>query len=522
MKIGLRILLGYFLVVGLAAWFLLNVFMAEVKPGVRATQEDTLVGTAHMLAAVVAGDMQAGTLQSSGVLARLQDALRGAIRANVGGIDRHRLDYRVYITDARGIVLFDSEGRDTGKDYSRWNDVYLTLRGKYGARSTRSDPDDEDSTVMHVAAPILDQGKVIGVLTVAKPNASVQAFVERSQQSILRGGALLLGLSLLIGLAVTSWLARALGKLMAYVSAVQAGRKVVLPELGKSEIGTLGRALEAMRARLEGKEYAEQLMHTLAHELKSPIAAIQASAELLQEEMPEQERRHFLGNIVSQNARQKQLIDKLLALVRVEQQQRLEAAESVDLHALARQAGNDFAGALAAAGVTLEFADAPREANAEVEAGAGAGAGVADGAGALAGRAGLVRESGLGLAVPGAGVPLLVRGDALLLRQALGNLLDNAIGFSPRGGVVRIALWRGADDAGIEVCDQGPGVPAYAADRLFERFYSLPRPGGGKSTGLGLPFVREVAALHGGTVSVASAPGGGCCARLALPLPLAI
>ncbi|WP_377702958.1 two-component system sensor histidine kinase CreC [Pseudoduganella sp. UC29_71] len=508
MKIGLRILLGYFLVVGLAAWFLLNVFMAEVKPGVRATQEDTLVGTAHMLAAVVAGDMRAGTLQSSGVLARLQDALRGTIRANVGGIDRHRLDYRVYITDARGIVLFDSEGRDVGKDYSRWNDVYLTLRGKYGARSTRSDPNDEDSTVMHVAAPILDQGQVIGVLTVAKPNASVQAFVERSQQTILRGGAVLLGLSLLIGLAVTSWLARALGKLMAYVSAVEAGRKVVLPALGKSEIGTLGRALEAMRARLEGKEYAEQLMHTLAHELKSPIAAIQASAELLQEEMPEQERRHFLGNIVSQNARQKQLIDKLLALVRVEQQQRLEATESVELHVLARQAGNDFAGALAAAGVTLEYADAPRDGNAGVDAGAGA----ATGAGALAGGAG----------VPGAGVPLLVRGDALLLRQALGNLLDNAIGFSPRGGVVRIALWRGTDDVGIEVCDQGPGVPAYAADRLFERFYSLPRPGGGKSTGLGLPFVREVAALHGGTVSVASAPGGGCCARLALPLPLAI
>lgn len=501
MKIGLRILLGYFLVVGLAAWFLLNVFMAEVKPGVRATQEDTLVGTAHMLAAAVAGDMKAGTLLSSGVLTRMRDALRGPIRAQVSGIDRERLDYRFYITDASGIVLFDSDGRDAGKDYSRWNDVYLTLRGKYGARSTRSNPDDEDSTVMHVAAPILDQGKLIGVLTVAKPNASVQAFVERSQQSILRGGAVLLGLSLLIGLAVTSWLARALGKLMAYVSAVEAGCKVVLPELGKSEIGTLGRALEAMRARLEGKEYAEQLMHTLAHELKSPIAAIQASAELLQEEMPEQERRHFLGNIVSQNARQKQLIDKLLALVRVEQQQRLEAAESVELHALARQVGGDFAGALAAAGVTLELdgaaqAGEPGGAGGEAEAG-----GQADGC---------------------EGAPLLVQGDSLLLRQALGNLLDNAIGFSPRGGVVRITLWRDQNDAGIDVCDLGPGVPAYAADRLFERFYSLPRPGGGKSTGLGLPFVREVAALHGGTVSVASAPGGGCCSRLVLPLPLAM
>jgi two-component system sensor histidine kinase CreC len=173
----------------------------------------------------------------------------------------------------------------------------------------------------------------------------------------------------------------------------------------------------------------------------------------------------------------------------------------VELHALARQAGDDFAGALATAGVTLEYADAARPGT--------------DGGHASQASDG---EGGDG----GDGVDLLVRGDALLLRQALGNLLDNAIGFSPRGGVVRIALWRSANEVGIDVCDQGPGVPAYAADRLFERFYSLPRPGGGKSTGLGLPFVREVAALHGGTVSVASAPGGGCCARLVLPLPLAL
>jgi two-component system sensor histidine kinase CreC len=201
--------------------------------------------------------------------------------------------------------------------------VYLTLQGKYGARSTRSRPDDETSTVMHVAAPIRDGNEVIGVLTVAKPNASVQAFVERSQRKILQRGAVLLLLSLLIGLAFAWWLHHALGKLMRYIGEVEAGRKVALP-LGKNEFGTLGRALEAMRIRLEGKEYVEQLMHTLAHELKSPIAAIQASAELLQEDMPPAERHQFLASILEQNARQRQLIDKLLALVRVEKQQRLD------------------------------------------------------------------------------------------------------------------------------------------------------------------------------------------------------
>ncbi|SFU96281.1 two-component system sensor histidine kinase CreC [Pseudoduganella namucuonensis] len=477
MRIGLRILLGYLAVVGLAAWFLFNVFVAEVKPGVRATQEDTLVDTAYLLATVFADDVKAGTLQSSAILPRMRAYARRDIDASISGVAKRSLDYRVYITDAKGIVLFDSDGRDVGKDYSRWNDVYLTLRGKYGARSTRSDPDDEASTVMHVAAPILDGGKVIGVLTVAKPNASVQAFVERGQQNILRRGAVLLALSLLIGVAVAWWLSRALGKLMTYVADVEAGRKAALPDLGNNEIATLGRALEAMRTRLEGKEYAERLMHTLAHELKSPIAAIQASAELLREEMPEQDRKRFLGNVLEQNARQRQLIDKLLALVRVEQRQRLDVAEPVELRALAGQVAADFAPQLAARGQRVEIV---------------------------------------------AGPALTVRGDALLLRQALGNLLDNAIAFAPRGGTVRIELGRDAGQAIVSVRDDGPGIPAYAMARLFERFYSLPRPDSGKSTGLGLPFAREVAALHGGAVTVENAEQGGCRATLALPLPLSM
>ena len=66
--------------------------------------------------------------------------------------------------------------------------------------------------------------------------------------------------------------------------------------------------------------------------------------------------------------------------------------------------------------------------------------------------------------------------------------------------------------------DRGEGIPAYALERIFERFYSLPRPTTGKSTGLGLPFVREVASLHGGTAEVLNHRDGGACARLCLPL----
>ena len=473
MKIGLRILLGYFLIVGLAAWFLLTVFVQEVKPGVRATMEDTLADTAQLLAVMVADDVKAGATGQSAMLARIESISRRDVDIRIAGITKTRLNYRVYITDARGIVIFDSLGQDVGKDYSRWNDVYLTLRGMYGARSTKGDPYQEASTIMHVAAPVRDGERIIGALTVAKPNATVQPFVERSQRIILERGALLLALSLSIGMAFAWWLNRALGRLTRYVADVEAGKKASLPPLGKNEIGTLGRALDAMRTRLEGKEYVEELMHTLAHELKSPIAAIQGSAELLQEDMAEGERQHFLNNILNQNLRQKQLIDKLLALIRVEKQQHLGAPEQVSLRSLLDQVRADCAASYTARGLTLAIQ--------------------AD--------------------------DLLLTCDPLLLRQALGNLVDNAADFSPAGATVSVTAQLRGPLLVIGVRDQGAGIPAFAQDRLFERFYSLPRPNGAKSTGLGLPFVREVMSLHKGSISVMNHQDGGAIALIQLPRP---
>jgi two-component system sensor histidine kinase CreC len=259
---------------------------------------------------------------------------------------------------------------------------------------------------------------------------------------------------------------------MRYIADVEQGNKAQLPELGNNEIATLGRALEAMRNKLEGKEYVEELMHTLAHELKSPIAAIQGAAELMQEEMQDEQRRHFLANILNQNARQKQLIDKLLALIRVENQQHLSAPSPVSVRELASQVQGDCAARLAARGLLFSI---------DVD-------------------------------------DIEIPGDPLLLRQALDNLVDNAIDFSPDGASIQLRSARRERMLALSVSDRGTGIPPFAQDRLFERFYSLPRPDGARSTGLGLPFVREAAALHGGTVSVQGREGGGAIAVLELPL----
>ncbi|MFD0738691.1 two-component system sensor histidine kinase CreC [Lysobacter koreensis] len=490
MNIGLRIFLGYFLIVALAALLLARVFVAEVKPGVRQAMEDTLVDSANVLAELASDDLLAGRI-NDGRFARHVRALRGRdFGAAIWGFGKRASNYRIYVTDARGIVVFDSNsvdgrGGDLGKNYARWNDVYLTLRGRYGARSTRSDPKDPESTVMHVAAPIRDaEQRIVGVLTVAKPNSTIAPFIARSQAVVLRWGGVLMGAALLVGLFAAWWLSRQLGGLRRYASAVTAGERAVPPK-AVGEFGELGQALETMRARLEGKQYVEQYVHALTHEMKSPLAAIRGSAELLEHAdqtqaggahgMAEADRARFIAIIRSQGERLAQMIDKLLALAEVEHRQRLEQPESLDIAALAHDAAAQCAPRLAQAQLTL-----------------------------LIGAA--------------AGLPR-VHGDAFLLRQALVNLIENAADFSPAHEPIELRLEAHADELRIEVADRGPGVPEYALPRVFERFYSLPRPAGGsRSSGLGLCFVAEVAALHGGRAVLANRTEGGAIASLVLPL----
>lgn len=496
MHIGLRIFFGFFLIVGLAAFLTLRVFVQEVKPGVRQAMEDTLADTAQVLALLAADDMQQGRIGDGAFARRVATLASVPVDATIWGVHKGTIHYRVTITDSRGIVRFDSAGTATGADHSRWNDVARTLQGKCGARSTRTDPDDADSTVMHVAAPIradgvdgVDGGEgasngsphggpIIGVLTVSKPNRVMAPFIDRSRQKILLHGLLLMGCAFVIGLACTLWLVHGLRRLQRYARAVAAGERAEMPLRGAGELAELGRAVETMRLRLEDKQYVEHYIHTLTHEMKSPLAAIGGAAELLQEEMPAADRRRFAANIQGQTRRLELMIGKLLMLAAVEQKQQLDASEPVALLPLLEALVEACEPRARQRGITLRRQPLP---------------------------------AGLGAPV--------VNGDPFLLRQALANLLDNALDFSPAHGTVDIAvLPRAVGMIDIRITDDGPGIPAYAQGRLFERFYSLPRPDGrDKSTGLGLCLVREVAALHHGRIAVDNRPGGGAAATLSLP-----
>ncbi|EMO4453812.1 two-component system sensor histidine kinase CreC [Klebsiella michiganensis] len=469
MRIGMRLLMGYFLIVAIAAWFVLSIFVQEIKPGVRRATEGTLIDTATLLAELAREDLLSADPQHGRLAQAFQTLHRQPINANIAGINKVRNEYHVYMTDAQGKVVFDSAGSALGQDYSRWNDVWLTLRGQYGARSTRSDPNDDNSSVMYIAAPVTDSGRIIGVLSVGKPNLAMAPVIKRSERRILWAGGALLGIALLIGAAMVWWINFSIGKLVRYADSVTADRPVPLPNLGGSELRKLAQALESMRLKLEGKNAIENYIYALTHELKSPLAAIRGAAEILREAPPPEVAARFTRNILAQNARMQSLVENLLQQARLEN--RLEIARRpVPVAELFHRLAEEREIALAAKKVTLRWQD----------------------------------------------TPLMVEGDRELLAQALGNLVDNAIDFTPSAGEILLGAEERDGGVLLTVCDTGCGIPDYALGRIFERFYSLPRENGQKSSGLGLAFVREVARLHQGDIQLVNRPEGGACALLRL------
>jgi len=464
MSLGLRIFLVYVLFIGLTGYFVLNTVMEEIRPGVRQSTEETLVDTANLMAEILKDDFKAGTLSQN----RWPELLRAygerQPKATIWGLPKNQVNHRIYVTDAKGIVVLDSSGLAVGQDYSRWNDVYLTLRGEYGARSSRSDPNDPNSSVMHVGAPIRDDGRIIGVVTVAKPNSSLQPYVDRTERRLLAYGAGLIALGLLFGALLSWWLSRALHRLTGYAQAVSEGRRVEVPHYRGGELEQLASAVEQMRTQLEGKAYVERYVHTLTHELKSPLAAIRGAAELLQSEMPLAQRQRFVGNIDSESARMQQLIERLLDLAQVEQRQTLEERVAVPLAALVDEVLQAQAARIEGKQLRIECTIA---------------------------------------------ADLSLTGEPFLLRQALGNLLENALDFTPPRGLLRFEAERIGEQIEFRLFNEAAPIPDYALARLTERFYSLPRPDSGrKSTGLGLNFVEEVVKLHGGSLRIDNLEGG--------------
>jgi two-component system OmpR family sensor kinase len=225
----------------------------------------------------------------------------------------------------------------------------------------------------------------------------------------------------------------------------------------------------AYRTREHSAAQLRRFVADASHELRTPLSAIRGYLQLYDKGMlsDPDERKRAWTRVLAETDRMGRLVDELLTLARLDQQPELRF-RNVDLSRLVREAADDL---------RVQQPDRPVEVAAEGS--------------------------------------LLVRADESGLRQVLGNLVGNVRTHTPADVPVRLGVER--EDGVVRLCvaDEGPGLAADDAARVFDRFF---RVGGGAGSGLGLAIVQGVVRAHGGEVEVATAPGKGLAVTVTLPV----
>lgn len=304
------------------------------------------------------------------------------------------------------------------------------------------------------------------IIQVAHPLSLRQEMAaDLTRRAVLPLAALLpllaLGIWIIVGRAL-----RPLSSISAAVrsrtpSALQPLRERDVPEELVPLVGSLNDLLARLNRALEVQR---QFVADAAHELRSPLTAVQLQLQLLKRADSAQERALALERLERGVQRSTRLVQQLLTLARQDPQEPEEADAPVDLDRLVREVAADFDPLAQRNGVSLDLDSQ---------------------------------------------APLQIPGDEDSLRVMLGNLVDNAIRYTPQGGTVTVRARADGPDALLEVEDSGPGIPADQRDRVFDRFYRVPRQDTSEEgSGLGLAIVKRVVDRHRGWISLDSGKGG--------------
>jgi len=460
MSIRFKIFLAFFLLFVVGIFQITRNFRDDVRKSYLESLEENMVDSANILAEITAGHYRNGKFDLSFLTNSMQRVAKRQPGARIYKLLKNKIDADIYITDNQGIILFNSkEPKSAGRSFAGWNDVNKCLKGEYGARATRLDKDDPTSSVLHIAAPIKVDGQLVGVLTFIKPIKFTSFFIEERKEALVKNAIFISLIAFVIFIIFSEWIAAPVLRLTKYVKTLSSGKSPEYPHLGHGEISKLGAAFEEMRIKLDGKKYVEDYVRTLTHELKSPISAVRGAVELLEDpDLPVEQRKKFLAMINHENERMGVQVDRMLHLSRLEGHRAGIKVEDVDIALLLHEIVFDCE--------TLNIIKRNFKCT-------------------------VAREE------------LLLSGDRFLIKEALNNLVRNAIDFTSEKDLIELKAFRRTDKIVIEVIDNGTGIPDYARDRIFERFYSLARPvSGQKSSGLGLSIVRQIARLHEGEISL--------------------
>lgn len=306
--------------------------------------------------------------------------------------------------------------------------------------------------------------------------------IENLATPITRTLIPLLAVTMIVALAVAGYVSREMAKRLQ--STGEAARALAegdlsqrAPTRGRDEITELAHHFNHMAERIEalvaGLRRSEQsrkdLLVTVSHELRTPLTSIQGFAEALRDGVVQGEdrRRRYYEIIAGESARLTRLINDVFDVAKLEAGQVDLKLRAIGVASWLVSRADSLAPIAAAAGARLEVEISPEAERARIHA------------------------------------------DADRLGQVLGNLVSNAVRYTPPGEAVTIEALIEGDDVVILVADRGPGLAPEDVDHVFERFYQGANKGDHKGTGLGLAIVKSTVEAHGGTVGVRSEPGQG-------------
>ena len=375
----------------------------------------------------------------------------------------------------------DPVAYDTGFGPTSTDDVFQVVGTGRGVISER-DGIYRMAVPLPVPLPVSPKPGQAFILAVRRPDTQAQNAFSVVQGAFTTAAIISLVVAGLLGLGLSTWIARRLARLRRSALALAADGVGAAPPIdtGNDEVGDLARALASMQQALRRQEEARRaFVATASHELRTPLTSLQGNLELLAEDLEHgdldvDDARRQLNGAQAELRRLGNLATELLDLSRLDAGVALRC-EPVELAELSRA-------------VAAEFALRARDETIDLEV------------------------------VPPPG-PVWASGDPGAIARVGRILLDNALRFSPEGDAVQVVAAYHGDRATLEVVDQGPGVPEHERELIFQRFQRGTRTGGESGFGLGLAIGRELARRMGGELSLArDGRAGG--ARFVLTLPI--
>jgi two-component system sensor histidine kinase CreC len=374
----------------------------------------------------------------------------------------------IYLTDKDGLLILDSRDLKIGKNMRHLSEVESALQGGRGITRVVAEPVLGPRKArgvaidyfykpefLHASNPIYGKnGEILGAIVVVAP-----MFDLMNKDYLFEFIFYVFLISLIFGALGSYRISRNIKRLDKYISSLFSGEDVTPPDLNV-QFNKLALTIQNARSNVELKDAVEQYIDTLAHELRTPITGIQLTAETLLTPMSDKERKRFIKNILVSNKQMDKLVTRLLDLSRIERRESLMKPQKLKILPIIENAIK---------APTRTRTIASKNINIALE---------------------IDKKS-------------TIFAEKILLEQAISNILNNALEFSPKEGIITIKASETNTAVSIIMLDDGPGLPPHVLRNLFTRFFSVSRPDSGdRGNGLGLRFVRKIMQLHGGEVTL--------------------